>query len=146
MTAEKSRESQARAKECYTCKREGRVLKSIIREYELGFVSFDLIGRPLYIYTPWEHLEDMLELEPEQLKGYYKEMLEFCKEQGVSGFQIMMNFGSWITHKQRHLHFKIAADESTIVAHKRVHMARGGSGAPRAPQRPQAWRPPPEGA
>lgn len=109
---------------CYTCRREGRVADLVIKDYKLGFVSFDLIGRPIFVYTPHDHYEQIADVPADHLKEFYMEMEGFLDEEGFRGSQISRNRGSWVTHPQRHLHWKMHAEESEVSAMRRAHLRR----------------------
>lgn len=109
---------------CYTCLKEGRVARTVVREYEKGFVSFDLVGRAVYVYTPHRHVERIKDVSPEDLKEYHVEIGRFMREEGYRGYQVSTNHGTWVTHRWHHLHLKIAADEDEVMRRMRAHTGR----------------------
>ena len=110
--------------DCYSCVVAGRALDLVVQDLEHGRMHFDFKGRPLYIYTPWRHVTDVSELSGEEWVAFYREMTDFMSRNLYTGYQIMMNFGNWVTHRSRHLHWKIACDEATIYGHKSRHLRR----------------------
>lgn len=99
---------------CFTCRCDGRAADLVITNGEYGRFQYDMRGRPMMIYTPHRHVQDLEDLDRGEMDDFYADITRFMENRGFYGFQIAMNFGSWRTHKQ-HLHFKLLGEETRIA-------------------------------
>lgn len=104
---------------CYSCL--GRATSYIIKDTEHGRFHFDRRLRPLFVYTPHKHFEQVPEIPGDELVQMYKDIQEFMwTYMGTRDFQTMNNWGSWKTHK--HFHIKIKCDEDAILKRRETHL------------------------
>lgn len=114
---------------CYTCN--GACEVFIIRDSCLGRFHFDRRMRPLLIYTPHRHYEKIYEVPGGELQEMMLEIHAFMMDfMNTDSYQIQNNHGTFSSHK--HLHIKIACDESWVEAKRDEHFRRRGL-APRLP-------------
>lgn len=110
---------------CYTCSLTVRTRQLVIADMAHGRMHFDLKGRPLLIYTPYLHTPTTLDLSGRELSVSFLEVNAFMNALDLPDYQVCINFGRWCNHA--HVHWKIRADERTILALRARHFQRAGS-------------------
>lgn len=110
---------------CYTCRLPPQAQDLVFCDMRHGRFHFDLKGRPLVIYTPYIHKTTTMELSPDELYVSFREIDAFMSDVGLPNYQVSMSFGGWLQHA--HVHWKIRADEVSILALRAQHLGRVAS-------------------
>ncbi|GAQ90390.1 hypothetical protein KFL_006340090 [Klebsormidium nitens] len=106
---------------CYTCHLTQYARSLVIADGRHGRFHFDLKGRPLLIYTPHVHKASTLDLSGEELRASFQEVAAFMEAIELPDYQIYASFGNWVNHN--HVHWKIRADERSVLALRKRHLA-----------------------
>lgn len=96
---------------CYTCNKNHKVAKFVLKRNELYEIHYDMKRRPRLIVTPNEHIETLCQMDPILFGNIYREMVEFIESYGIQGFRFEINHKSWARHSHLHMKFEMEKDD-----------------------------------